>query len=89
MNKPPIRSVVFAILAVSSSLALYNVYADNAEVAREAENRACQGPCVKLIRMERSAFAQTFEFQTSIEHQTTATVRCTRQWVLLGPYACE
>jgi len=79
-----------------SIAAIYNVVADNGDVEKMAEGAACgQTPggaqaappaCrPQMTRMERSPFAQSFEFATT---KGTVAVRCARSAVLVGDYSC-
>lgn len=85
------RFVVFLACILFTVTAAYNVMSDNAEVEGMASNVACkkEGPTCKAqkTRMERTPFAQTFRFVTS--KNAEFEVRCVRQFVLLGEYACE
>ena len=68
-------------------LAFYNVFAENAEVEPLARAAAtCPTGTCQLTRLDRSPFAQTFEFQRRGE---TVTARCVRSAILLGPYGCK
>jgi hypothetical protein len=85
-----IKRAVSVLFLAASALTLYNLYGNNDAVVRQAEGVACGGkPCVRLIRAERSAFAQSFTFQISVQPPATASVRCERAYVLLGAYSCS
>ncbi len=86
-----IRPIISIVLIAVTALGLMNVFEDNATVIAEAQTVACGGTtcAVKMTRMERNPLFQTFTFQTSIQKQTTATVKCHRQFYLVGPYECE
>jgi hypothetical protein len=84
-----VKRAVSLLFLVGSALTLYNLYSSNDTVIAQAEGVACGGKgCVRLIRAERSAFAQTFTFQISLQPPATAGIRCERSYVLLGPYTC-
>ena len=53
-----------------------------------AERIACDGECVKTLRVDRGPLSQSFVFQTSLERQTKAEVKCQRALLLLGEYSC-
>lgn len=85
-----LRRVVSLAFLAGSALALYNIYGDNQSVVEQAEGVACGGEaCVRTLRAERTAFAQSFTFQTSLTPPRTQSVRCARQYALVGPYSCE
>ncbi len=96
-----IRPLISATLIGASVLGLLNVYADNADVVRNAEGVACdQKPdcTARLTRVDRSPLAQSFGFALSYEMQgdkkvtgrpTDRAVKCSRTLVLLGDYTCE
>ena len=95
------RSLVrplFAVLCLgATALGLSNTYGDNSDVKALAEKTACgTTPCVvKTLNEHRSAFAQTFGYQTALvekgksTHNATVDIECTRAYVLLGEYACH
>jgi hypothetical protein len=97
MYNAPVRRYlqggVTLFLVAASVLGVYNVISDNAEVERLAESTACKGEkneatCrVQKTRMERTPFAQTFDYATPSKKQVT--VRCARALVFVGEYACE
>jgi hypothetical protein len=80
--------LMFLCLA-GSAAAIYNVVADNGDLEKQAEKTACgdaTGGCrPQMTRMERTPFAQSFEFATS---KGTVAVKCVRAAVLVGDYAC-
>jgi hypothetical protein len=85
-----VRKLIAVLCVVGSFLALYNVYSDIAPVQRHAESVACAGKlCANLIGLERSPIALVFRFQVERNKATTAQVRCTRSFVLLGDYSCS
>jgi hypothetical protein len=76
--------VTLACLVVSVA-AMLNVFADNDDVMAIAKTVACpSGPC-DLARVDRTPFAQTFDFRTT---PGTVTVRCARGAIFFGDYAC-
>jgi hypothetical protein len=84
-----IKRALSLLFLVASALTLFNLYGNNDAVVAQAGSVACGGKaCVRLIRAERSAFAQSFTFQISLQPPATANVRCERAYVLLGAYTC-
>jgi len=86
------RTLIFLACILFTVSAAYNVMADNAEVLGMASSVACkdEGPkctaqTAQNTRMERTPFAQTFEFVTP---KRKVDVRCARAFVLVGDYAC-
>ena len=70
---------------VVSLAAMINVFGDNAEVEAKAKALACpSGPC-EIARVDRTPFAQTYDFRTT---PGTVTVRCARGAVFFGDYEC-
>ena len=91
----PLSNILGLLLIVASAIGVYNVVSDNGEVERLAQEAACGGGVGKAAQlgctarktmMERTPFAQTFEFATPSKQ---VTVRCSRSAVLVGDYACE
>ena len=80
--------VLSVLLLLATLLALYNVYGDNTELLAHAERLACGGPCVRLLRAQRTPIEQSFTFQTSLQPTRTLDVRCQRALLLIGAYAC-
>src|SRR6187402_126540 len=89
---------LFAVLCLSATaLGLNNTYGDNAEVKTLAEKTACgNAPCVvKTLNEHRSAFKQSFGYQTALvekgksKNGATVDIECTRAYVLLGEYSCK
>jgi hypothetical protein len=72
---------------VVSLAAMVNVFGDNDEVLAKAKELAC-APKVAcdLARMDRSPFAQTFDFRST---PGSVTVKCTRGAIFFGEYGCE
>ncbi|MCC6555213.1 MAG: hypothetical protein IT372_19800 [Polyangiaceae bacterium] len=87
--KRAVQTTFFVLCVLFSVAAVYNVFADNAEVEQQARAVACgdQGASCspQMTRMERTPFGQTFEFATA---KRTVGVRCTRAFVLAGEYSC-
>ena len=88
----PIRRIVIPVVCLAITAAgLNNVYGDTAEVERLAEERACgkEDCSVKVLEVSKTPFSHTYVYQTSIKDQSSARVRCAREMVLVGSYACE
>ena len=87
--KRSVQTGVAILCVVVSGAGVYNVVADNADVEHMAEGAACDGApagCkAEKTMMERTPFAQTFEYATP---KRRVSVRCTRALVLVGDYAC-
>jgi len=95
------RSLVrplFLVLCLSATaLGLNNTYGDNADVKVLAEKTACgSAPCVvKTLNEHRSAFKQSFGYQTALVEKGKSTngasvdIECARAYVLLGEYECH
>lgn len=80
-----------SFLCVAGSVAaIYNVLSDNADVEALAEKSACgaaSGACrPQMTRLDRTPFAQSFEFATT---KGPVSVRCARAAVLVGDYSCS
>jgi hypothetical protein len=88
----PVRHAATVLCLAATAAAIYNVYSDNSEVEKTAERAACEstlaGCTAQMTRLDRSPFAQTFEFATR-KHTSPVTVRCARSWVLMGDYTCK
>ena len=89
---------LFAVLCLSATaLGLNNTYGDNSELKTLAEKTACgSAPCVvKTLREQRSAFKQSFGYQTALvekgksKNDATVDIECSRAYVLLGAYQCR
>jgi len=69
---------------------IYNMMSDNFEVAVLAEATACReelGVCeAQQTYVERTPFAETFEFSTL--HRRKLRVRCMRSLIFVGGYSC-
>jgi hypothetical protein len=84
---------ILSFLCIAGTIAAaYNVLCDNGDVEKMAEVTACGSPpppggnCrPQMTRMDRTPFAQTFEFGTG---KGTVGVRCARSAVLVGDYGC-
>ena len=95
------RSLVrplFALLCLgATALGLNNTYGDNTEVKALAEKTACgTAPCVvKTLNEHRSAFKQSFGYQTALVEKGKSTngasvdIECARAYVLIGEYQCH
>lgn len=77
-------AVVIACIVVSVA-AMLNVFADNADVLANAKELGCPKATCTLTRMERTPFAQTFEFQSTLG---AVAVRCARGTIFFGEYGC-
>src|SRR5262245_34174635 len=85
-----IRPVVFVLCIGVTVLGFINVYGNNATAKSEAEFAACgrHNCAIKMTQNSRNPIGQSFEFQ--IDHsQNTATVDCSRAFLLLGDWKCE
>ena len=89
--------VSFALLCLGgTALGLNNTYGDDTEVKALAEKSACgSAACsVKLLHESRSAFKQSFGYQTALVEKgksgrsASVDVDCQRAWLLLGDYRC-
>ncbi len=83
------HSVTIACVVVSA-LAVYNVFSDNADVKKLAEQTACDRPgcAISTTRIERSPIGQSFGFQTAPGASNTVSVTCRRTLFLVGEYRC-
>lgn len=90
-----IRPLISVLLITLTVLGLINVYADNSDVQRRAEEVACgREPCTtRLTQLQRSVLAQTFTFDTrSLDGRggsSNVVVRCQRAFIFAGGYSCE
>jgi hypothetical protein len=87
MNRS-VRAILSLLCAAGSIAAIYNVLSDNAEVKLLAEKTACgtwAGCKPQMTHLERTPFAQSFEFATG---KGSVNVRCARAAVLVGDYTC-
>ncbi len=81
-----LRLFVAIACIVVSLAAMLNVYADNAEVQARAKEVACAGASCELARMDRTPFAQTFDFRSK---PGPVSVRCSRAAIFFGEYSCS
>ena len=88
---------LFAVICLgATALGLNNTYGDDTESKALAEKVACgTATCsVKLLHEGRSAFKQSFGFQTALVQKgkgprgASVDVACQRQYILLGEYRC-
>jgi hypothetical protein len=80
-----VKSFVVLACVVASIAGLYNVFSDNADVEAKAKQIGCPRPQCGLTRMERTPFAQTFEFQSTAG---AIGVKCARSGIFFGEYSC-
>ena len=80
-----LRSFFILSLVVISIAGLVNVFSDNAEIVAKAKELGCPRPACNLTRTERTPFAQTFEFQSTLG---TVGVKCVRSGIFFGEYGC-
>lgn len=76
--------LIVACLVVSTA-ALVNVFADNADLRARARTIGCPKGSCDLARMDRTPFAQTFDFRAATG---VVSVRCARSAVFFGEYDC-
>jgi len=90
------RHLTSVLLLGGTALGLYNVYSDNTELKRLAEQTACGArECsAKVTRESRSPLSQSFTFQTELVEKgksgrrASVDVECKRSLILLGSYTC-
>jgi hypothetical protein len=80
-----LRLVLALACVVVSVAALINVFGDNADVLARAKEVGCQKASCELSRLDRTPFAQTFDFRATAG---LITVRCARGAVFFGDYTC-
>jgi hypothetical protein len=80
-----LKSFLVLTCVVVSIAGLVNVFSDNADIVAKAKEIGCPRPLCTLTRMERSPFAQTFEFQSTVG---TIGVKCVRSSIFFGDYSC-
>ena len=80
-----LKSFVILTCVVFSVAGMVNVFSDNADVVARAKEIGCPRPACTLTRMERTPFAQTFEFQSTVG---TIGVKCVRASIFFGDYGC-
>jgi len=79
--------LLLAIACIVVSLAsMVNVFADNADVLAKAKGIGCASGACDLARVDRTPFAQTFDFRTT---PGMVTVRCARGAIFFGEYDCS
>ena len=84
--KAYLRLLLAVACIVVSLAALINVFSDNADVLARAKAVGCPtGPCNEA-RVDRTPFAQTFDFRTT---PGMVTVRCARGAIFFGEYDCK
>lgn len=81
-------SVTLLCLA-GSAASVYNVFADNSALKKQAELEACPEGCFQLLGEQRSPVTQAFTFQLQAENTKTQRVECLRDFLLVGAYHCE
>ncbi len=96
-----VRPLISVVLIGASVLGLMNVYSDNTDVVRQAEQVACdKSPdcTARLTRVDRSPISQSFSFALSYElkggkrdstRPKDRGVKCSRAFFLLGEYSCN
>ena len=80
-----LKSFFILSVVVASVAGMVNVFSDNADVVAKAKEIGCPRPACTLTRMERTPFAQTFEFQSTLG---TVGVKCIRSSIFFGDYGC-
>jgi hypothetical protein len=70
---------------VVSLAAMINVFGDNADVLTRARALGCQKASCDLARVDRTPFAQTYDFRSTTG---LVTVRCARGAIFFGEYVC-
>ena len=85
-----IRPAISVLLLGFTALGAMNVYSDNTELKARVETMACGkvGCAARLIREERSAFSQKFEYQTSVSPIVTKSYVCTKSAIVFGEHSC-
>jgi hypothetical protein len=83
--KAYVRLFLIVACLVISAAALVNVFADNADVLARARTIGCPKGTCDLARMDRTPFAQTFDFRAT---SGVVSVRCARAAVFFGEYGC-
>jgi len=91
------RPLIAVLCLGATALGLNNTYGDNSDVKELAQKTACgNAPCVvKTLNEQRSAFKQTFGYQTALvekgksTHGASVDIECARAYVLLGEYECH
>jgi hypothetical protein len=80
-----LKSFLILTCVVVSVAGMVNVFSDNADTVAKAKEIGCPRPVCNLTRMERTPFAQTFEFQSTVG---TIGVKCVRSSIFFGDYGC-
>jgi hypothetical protein len=80
-----LKSLLVLTCVVVSIAGLVNVFSDNADIVAKAKEIGCPRPVCSLTRMERTPFAQTFEFQSTAG---TIGIKCARSSIFVGDYEC-
>jgi hypothetical protein len=83
--KAYVRLFLAIACIVVSLAAMINVFADNAEVQAKAKGIACSTGACDIARVDRTPFAQTFDFRTT---PGMVTIRCARGAIFFGEYEC-
>lgn len=84
------RMLLSGLLLAAAVLSLYNVYGAGSAAQELAEVAACGAAgCVRLLRAERTPLGQEFTFQTAVSPPRTASVACSRAYVLVGGFDCS
>ncbi len=94
--KSIVRPLFAVVCLLGTALGLNNTYGDDTEVKAQAEKAACgSASCsVKMLHEGRSAFKQSFAYQTSLvqkgktDHSASVDVECQREYLLIGTYHC-
>jgi len=89
------RPLLTLVLLSLTALGLANVYGDSADVVALAQKAACKGSeCpTRTTRIERTPFGHEYDLSATIQsgkksETVTATIRCKREYVLLGDWSC-
>ena len=80
-----LKSFVVLTCVVVSVAGLVNVFSDNAEIEAKAKEIGCPRPVCTRTSMERTPFAQSFEYQSTLG---TTHVKCVRSAIFFGDYGC-
>jgi hypothetical protein len=84
--KAYLRLFLAIACVVVSIAAMINVFADNGDVFAKAKDIACSKGACDLARVDRTPFAQTYEFRTT---PGMVTIRCARGTIFFGEYVCS
>ena len=94
-GRSPVRSIVSLLLIALTVLGLINVYGDNTETRRLAEETACGKPgcAVQMTAMSRNPLGQSFTFQTAMTAPgasvASVDVECQKAMIFVGEVSCE